>query len=67
MLYGGRDIAKYKHEAAVIDKSGKALLDSISFSDGKDGCEKFLSNSSQTVLHLPVALWISQDFRGDLF
>ena len=29
MYYCGIDIAKYKHEAAVIDEAGKALLDSI--------------------------------------
>ena len=34
MLYCGIDIAKYKHEA------GAALLDSISFSNSKEGCEK---------------------------
>ena len=38
----GIDIAKYKHEATVIDESGKALLDSISFSNSKEGCEKLL-------------------------
>ena len=40
MYYCGIDIAKYKHEAAVIDEAGKALLDSISFSNTKEGCEK---------------------------
>lgn len=43
MYYCGIDIAKYKHEATVIDESGKALLDSISFSNTKEGCEKLLS------------------------
>jgi len=43
MFYCGIDIAKYKHEASVIDASGKALLDSISFSNSKDGCEKVLA------------------------
>ena len=33
MFYCGIDIAKYKHEATVIDQAGAALLDSISFSD----------------------------------
>lgn len=40
MFYCGIDIAKYKHEASVIDQSGQALLESISFSNSKDGCEK---------------------------
>lgn len=40
MFYCGIDIAKHKHEASVIDDSGKALIDSISFSNSKDGCEK---------------------------
>ena len=40
MYYCGIDIAKYKHEATVIDESGKALLDSISFGNTKEGCEK---------------------------
>ncbi len=31
MFYCGIGIAKYKHEASVIDETGKALLDSISF------------------------------------
>lgn len=42
MFYAGIDIAKYKHEATVIDSAGKALLDSISFSNSKEGCEKLL-------------------------
>lgn len=43
MYYYGIDIAKYKHEATVIDKTGKALLDSISLSYSKEGCEKLLA------------------------
>ena len=40
MLYCGIDIAKYKHEVTVIGEAGAALLDSISFSNSKEGCEK---------------------------
>lgn len=40
MHYCGIDIAKHNHEASVIDDTGKALLDSISFSNSQDGCEK---------------------------
>ena len=43
MFYCGIDIAKYKHEASVIDTNGKALLDSISFANDKKGCEKILA------------------------
>lgn len=43
MFYAGIDIAKYKHEATVIESTGKALLDSISFTNSKEGCEKLLS------------------------
>lgn len=43
MYYCGIDIAKYKHEATMIDESGKALLDSISFINTKEGCEKLLA------------------------
>lgn len=43
MYYCGIDIAKHKHEATVIDESGKALLDSISFSNSREGCEKLLA------------------------
>ena len=43
MFYCGIDIAKYKHEATVIDESGAALLDSISFANSKEGCEKLLA------------------------
>jgi len=43
MFYCGIDIAKFKHEASVIDSEGKALLDSISFSNSKEGCEKVLA------------------------
>ena len=43
MFYCGIDIAKYKHEATVIDEAGTALLDSISFSNSKEGCEKLLA------------------------
>ena len=42
MYYCGIDIAKYKHEATVIDDAGKPLLDSISFSNTQEGCEKLL-------------------------
>ena len=42
MFYCGIDIAKHKHESTVIDASGKALLDSISFANSKEGCEKLL-------------------------
>ena len=37
MYYCGIDIAKYKHEATVIDREGKALLGSISFANSKAG------------------------------
>ena len=43
MFYCGIDIAKYKHEATVIDQTGVSLLDSISFSNSKEGCEKLLA------------------------
>lgn len=43
MFYCGIDIAKYKHEASVIDTNGKALLDSISFANDKQGCENILA------------------------
>ena len=43
MFYAGIDIAKHKHEASVIDADGKALLDSISFSNTKEGCDKLLA------------------------
>ena len=43
MFYCGIDIAKYKHEASVIDTNGKALLDGISFANDKQGCEKILA------------------------
>lgn len=43
MFYCGIDIAKYKHEASVIDTNGKAMLDSISFANDKQGCEKILA------------------------
>ena len=43
MFYCGIDIAKYKHEATVIDEAGVALLDSISFANSKEGCEKLLA------------------------
>ena len=33
MHYCGIDIVKYKHEATVIDEGGKALLDSLFFSN----------------------------------
>lgn len=43
MFYCGIDIAKYKHEASVIDINGKALIDSISFANDKQDCEKILT------------------------
>lgn len=43
MFYCGIDIAKYKHEATVIDAAGTTLLDSISFANSREGCEKLLA------------------------
>jgi len=43
MFYCGIDIAKHKHEASIIDTEGKALLDSISFSNSEEGCKKVLA------------------------
>ena len=43
MFYCGIDIAKYRHEASIIDTDGKALIDSISFANDKQGCEKVLA------------------------
>ena len=43
MFYCGIDIAKYKHEASVIDMSGKALSNSITFANDRQGCEKVLA------------------------
>lgn len=43
MYYCGIDIGKYHHEGSVIDESGKALLESISFANTKEGCEKLLA------------------------
>ncbi len=43
MFYCGIDIAKYKHEASVVDASGKALIDSIPFANDRQGCEKILT------------------------
>jgi transposase len=43
MFYCGIDIAKHKHEASVIDSGGKALLDSISFTNSREGCEKAIA------------------------
>lgn len=40
MYYCGIDIAKHHHEGSVIDETGKALMDSISFANTKEGCEK---------------------------
>ena len=43
MYYCGIDIAKFRHEASVINASGKSLQDSISFANHKNGCEKLLA------------------------
>ena len=43
VFYCGIDIAKHNHEATIIDTEGKALLDSISFANTKEGCEKLLA------------------------
>lgn len=43
MYYCGIDIAKHRHEASIIDAGGKAMLDSISFTNTKEGTEKLLS------------------------
>ena len=43
MYYCGIDIGKYHHEGSVIDESGKALLDSLSFKNTREGCAKLLA------------------------
>ena len=43
MFYCGIDIAKYRHEATVIDQAGAAVQESISFANSKEGCEKLLA------------------------
>jgi transposase len=43
MHYAGIDIAKHKHEASVIDETGRLLSASISFANTKEGCEKLLA------------------------
>ena len=43
MYYCGIDIAKYKHEATVIDESDRIFLNSISFPNTKEGCEKLFA------------------------
>ena len=40
LFYCGIDIAKRNHEASVIDAEGKPLLDSITITNSKDGCDK---------------------------
>lgn len=42
MFYVGIDIAKYKHEVSLVDATGKALVESVSFTNSKEGCEKLL-------------------------
>lgn len=43
VFYAGIDIAKNKHEASIVDAEGKALVDSLSFTNTKEGCEKLVS------------------------
>ena len=43
MYYVGIDIAKYRHEASVIDAAGQALANSVSFANTQEGCEKVLA------------------------
>ena len=43
MFYCGIDIAKHKHEMSVIDSDGKALFDSVLFTNSKDGCAKVIA------------------------
>jgi len=43
MYYCGIDIGKHNHEASIIDSEGKALANSISFPNSKEGCEKVIS------------------------
>lgn len=43
MYYCGIDVGKYHHEGSEIDEGGKALLDSLSFKNVREGCEKLLA------------------------
>ena len=44
MFYCGIDIAKFKHEATIIDSNGSALLDNISFTNTQEGCKKVIAS-----------------------
>ena len=56
MIYCGIDIAKYKHEASIIDNTGKSLVEGISFANDKHGCKKVLA-----------AFEISNGFNDDCY
>ncbi|GHS90389.1 hypothetical protein AGMMS49957_16290 [Synergistales bacterium] len=43
MYYVGIDIAKHKHEASIIDPSGKLMSGSVSFANTKEGCDKLIA------------------------
>ena len=43
MFYAGIDIAKRNHETSIIDTEGKPLLDSVTITNTKEGCEKLFS------------------------
>lgn len=43
MYYVGIDIAKHRHEASIIDDSGKALSDSVPFANTKEGCDALVA------------------------
>ena len=57
MLYVGIDIAKHKHEAAVIDQVGNLLCKSFSFQNSADGVTSLLERIKKlNPESLPVAI-----------
>lgn len=42
MLIGGIDIGKFRHEACIIDETGKRLSKTLSFTNTTNGGEKLL-------------------------
>lgn len=43
MYYVGIDIAKRRHEASIIDDSGKPLSNSVPFANTKEGCDALVA------------------------
>ena len=64
MLFVGIDIAKNKHDMAVIDSNGNVILKHMKFSNNKQGFDKMHSKIMELVEDSQSLMLLASDFKG---